>query len=179
MLVKGSDEDHGYLDLYLMTLCGNHIIANSSFSWWGAWLCREPGKTVFAPSVWNNEKDGSELRRTDIYADFMQRISPMGQELTEEPLVSVIVTAYNVEPYIERALDSVCAQTWRHLEIIAVDDGSSDGTGGLLDRYAEKDARIRVIHTENRGCLRRATRAWRTQRENTWALWTVMTEHIP
>lgn len=151
VLVKGSDEDHGYLDLYLMTLCGNHIIANSSFSWWGAWLCREPDKTVFAPSVWNNEKDGSELRRTDIYADFMQRISPMGQELTEEPLVSVIVTAYNVRPYIARALDSVCAQTWRHLEIIAVDDGSSDGTGELLDRYAEKDARIRVIHTENRG----------------------------
>lgn len=151
VLVKGSDEDHGYLDLYLMTLCGNHIIANSSFSWWGAWLCREPGKTVFAPSVWNNEKDGSELRRTDIYADFMQRISPLGQELTEQPLVSVIVTAYNVRPYIARALDSVCAQTWRQLEIIAVDDGSDDGTGELLDRYAEKDARIRVIHTENRG----------------------------
>ncbi len=151
VLVKGSDEDHGYLDLYLMTLCGNHIIANSSFSWWGAWLCREPGKTVFAPSVWNNEKDGSELRRTDIYADFMQRISPLGQELTEQPLVSVIVTAYNVRPYIARALDSVCAQTWRQLEIIAVDDGSGDGTGELLDRYAEKDARIRVIHTENRG----------------------------
>ncbi len=151
VLVKGSDEDHGYLDLYLMTLCGNHIIANSSFSWWGAWLCSEPGKTVYAPSVWNNEKDGSELRRTDIYADFMQRISPAGQELTQRPLISVIVTAYNVEPYIEAALTSVRRQTWSNLEIIVVDDGSLDKTGELADRMAKEDARIRVIHTPNRG----------------------------
>ena len=151
VLVKGSDEDHGYLDMYLMTLCGNHIIANSSFSWWGAWLCREPGKIVYAPSVWNNEKDGSELKRTDIYADFMQRISPAGHELNEKPLVSVIVAAYNVEPYIEGALDSVCRQTWQNLEIIVVDDGSTDKTGALAERCAQKDGRIRVIHTENHG----------------------------
>ena len=151
VLVKGSDEDHGYLDLYLMTLCGNHIIANSSFSWWGAWLCREPGKTVFAPSIWNNEKDGSELKRVDIYADFMRRINPAGQEVTEKPLLSVIITAYNVKDYIGRALDSVRNQTWQNLEIIAVDDGSDDGTGNVLDEYAAKDARIHVIHTANRG----------------------------
>ncbi len=151
VLVKGSDEDHGYLDLYLMTLCGNHIIANSSFSWWGAWLCREPGKTVFAPSVWNNQKDGSELRRVDIYADFMRRINPAGQELSEEPLLSVIITAYNVKEYIGRALDSVRNQTWKNLEIIVVDDGSTDGTAALLDEYVAADARIQVIHTGNRG----------------------------
>lgn len=151
VLVKGSDEDHGYLDLYLMTLCRNHIIANSSFSWWGAWLCSAPGKTVFAPSIWNNEKDGSELARTDIYADFMQRISPRGNLQTDEPLISVIITAYNVADYLGRALDSVRGQTWRNLEIIAVDDGSTDATGRILDEYAGKDSRIHVYHTENRG----------------------------
>lgn len=151
VLVKGSDEDHGYLDLYLMTLCRNHIIANSSFSWWGAWLCSAPGKKIYAPSIWNNTKDGSELARTDIYAKDMIRISPSGHLLDETPLISVIVTAYNVEPYIAAALDSVRSQTWKHLEIIVVDDGSTDGTGKLLDEYARQDSRIRVIHTPNGG----------------------------
>lgn len=151
VLVKGCDEDHGYLDLYLMTLCRNHVIANSSFSWWASFLCDAPDKMVFAPSIWNNQKDGSELARTDIYADFMQRISPRGTRLSDRPLISVIVTAYNVAPYIGRALDSVCGQTWKNLEIIAVDDGSSDETGAILDRYAAGDSRIQVVHTENRG----------------------------
>ena len=151
VLVRGSDEDHGYLDLYLMTLCQNHVIANSSFSWWGSWLCSAPDKMVFAPSVWNNEKDGSELARTDIYADFMRRISPRGTMRTDVPRISVIITAYNVAPYIKGAVESVQNQTWKNLEIIAVDDGSTDGTGQILDRMAAADPRVRVLHTENRG----------------------------
>ncbi len=151
VLVKGSDEDHGYLDLYLMTLCRCHIIANSSFSWWGAWLCSAPGKIIFAPSIWNNEKDGSELARKDIYSGDMIRISPSGHFLTEEPLVSVIVTAYNVAPYIAGALNSVRRQTWKNLDIVAVDDGSSDETGRILDEAARQDPRIRVLHTANGG----------------------------
>ena len=151
VLVKGSDEDHGYLDLYLMTLCQNHVIANSSFSWWGSWLCSAPDKMVFAPSVWNNEKDGSELARTDIYADFMRRISPRGTMRTDVPRISVIITAYNVAPYIQGAVDSVRNQTWKNLEIIAVDDGSTDETGGILDGMAAQDPRVRVLHTENHG----------------------------
>ena len=151
VLVKGSDEDHGYLDLYLMTLCQNHVIANSSFSWWGSWLCNAPDKMVFAPSIWNNEKDGSELARTDIYADFMRRISPRGTMCTDVPWISVIITAYNVAPYIKGAVASVQNQTWKNLEIIAVDDGSTDETGRILDGLAAQDPRIRVLHTANRG----------------------------
>lgn len=151
VLVTGRDEDHGYYDLYLMTLCRFHIIANSSFSWWGSWLSTQPGKMIIAPSIWNNEKDGSELARTDIYTKEMIRISPDGHTPDERPLVSVIVTAFNVAPYIRKAMDSVCSQTWENLEIIAVDDGSSDGTGEILNQYAEEDARVRVIHTGNRG----------------------------
>ena len=151
VLAAGSDEDHGYLDLYLMSLCRNHIAANSSFSWWAAWLCANPGKMVFAPSIWNNQRDGSELARLDIYDSRMRRVNPNGQEITARPLVSVIVTAYNVAPYIERAVRSVCGQTYRNLEVVAVDDGSTDGTGALLDALAAQDERIRVFHTENRG----------------------------
>ncbi len=67
------------------------------------------------------------------------------------PLVSVIVPVYNVRPYIEEALDSLVLQTYGRLEILLVDDGSNDGSGGVCDRYASRDARFRVIHQENRG----------------------------
>lgn len=46
-----------YHDMHLMTFCKNHIIANSSFSWWGAWLCQREDKTVVAPEVWMNRKN--------------------------------------------------------------------------------------------------------------------------
>lgn len=66
-------------------------------------------------------------------------------------LVSVIIPAYNIEAYIGRCLDSVLSQTYENLEIIVVDDGSSDGTGKILDDYEKKDSRIKVIHKENGG----------------------------
>ena len=67
------------------------------------------------------------------------------------PLISVIVPVYNVAPYLTRCLDSIVMQTWQNLEIILVDDGSRDDSGGICDRYAARDARIRVIHKENGG----------------------------
>ncbi|SMC83692.1 glycosyltransferase family 2 protein [Papillibacter cinnamivorans] len=67
------------------------------------------------------------------------------------PLVSVIVPVYNVEPYLRKSLDSILAQTYGCLEIILVNDGSSDGSGALCEDYARKDARIRVIHQKNGG----------------------------
>ena len=66
-------------------------------------------------------------------------------------LISVIVPVYKVEPYLEACLDSILRQTWRDLDIILVDDGSPDACGEICDRYAAKDARIRVFHTENGG----------------------------
>ena len=61
------------------------------------------------------------------------------------PRLSIIVTAYNIEPYIRESLDCVLAQTLRDIEIIVVDDGSSDGTPAIIREYAERDARIRPI----------------------------------
>ena len=65
--------------------------------------------------------------------------------------VSVIVAAYNIEKYIARCLDSILNQTYKNLEIIVVNDGSSDNTGEIIDKYSEKDTRIKVIHKENGG----------------------------
>lgn len=66
-------------------------------------------------------------------------------------LISVIVPAYNVEKEITRCLDSIAAQTYQNIEILAVDDGSSDATAEILDRYSETHKNVRVIHKENGG----------------------------
>ena len=68
-----------------------------------------------------------------------------------EPVISVIVAIFNVENYIERCVDSICSQTYTSLEIILVDDGSTDRSGEICDRYAREDSRIRVIHKKNGG----------------------------
>ena len=67
------------------------------------------------------------------------------------PLISIVIPAYNIEAYISDTLDSVFAQTYTDIEVIAVDDGSTDKTGLLLDGYAEKEPRLRVIHKQNGG----------------------------
>ena len=71
------------------------------------------------------------------------------REQTE--LISIIIAAYNIEEYIERGVESVRNQTYGNLDIIVVDDGSTDSTGAVCDRLAAKDARIRVIHKKNGG----------------------------
>ncbi len=69
----------------------------------------------------------------------------------ESSLVSVIVPVYNVKPYLNEALDSVINQTYKNLEIILIDDGSTDGSGEICDEYAARDNRIIVIHQTNQG----------------------------
>ena len=66
-------------------------------------------------------------------------------------LISVIVPAYNVENYISGCLESILKQTYTNLEIIVVDDGSTDSTPAIIDKYAAKDIRIKAIHQTNSG----------------------------
>lgn len=66
-------------------------------------------------------------------------------------LVSVIIPVYNVLPYLAEAIDSVINQTYEDLEIIIIDDGSTDGSGDICEEYAQNDSRIRVVHQENKG----------------------------
>lgn len=66
-------------------------------------------------------------------------------------MISVIVPVYKVEPYLHQCVDSILAQTYRDIEVLLIDDGSPDRCGEICDEYAEKDDRVRVFHTENRG----------------------------
>lgn len=68
------------------------------------------------------------------------------------PKVSVVIPCYNAEKFAETCLETLLAQTLQDLEFIFVDDGSTDATAGILDSFKERDARVRVIHQENK-CL--------------------------
>ena len=70
---------------------------------------------------------------------------------TDTPLISVIVPVYNSEQYLEKCLDSIAQQTYTNLEIICVNDGSSDSSGEILDAYAARDPRFKIIHQANGG----------------------------
>ena len=86
------------------------------------------------------------------------------------PTVSVIMPAYNVEPYLAASIESVRAQTYRDWELVLVDDGSSDRTGQIADDYSGRDARIRVIHQRNGGLSAARNSAMRYARGEFFAL---------
>lgn len=71
--------------------------------------------------------------------------------MNSDDLITIIVPIYNVEIYMERCIDSIIEQTYKKIEIILVDDGSTDKSGDICDEYAKKDTRIKVIHTKNNG----------------------------
>ena len=65
--------------------------------------------------------------------------------------ISIIIPVYNAEMYLERCIESIINQTYKNIEVILVDDGSTDSSGAICDTYADKDERVIVIHKENAG----------------------------
>ena len=80
-----------------------------------------------------------------------QKTEPESRENGSTPLLSIIMPVYNVERYLEQAVESVKAQTMTDWELIMIDDGSTDGSGLIADRMADDDNRIKVIHQQNLG----------------------------
>lgn len=67
------------------------------------------------------------------------------------PRISIIVAVYNIGNYVSRCVDSILAQTYSDLQVILVDDGSTDGSGTICNEYTQKDNRVEVIHKKNGG----------------------------
>lgn len=89
--------------------------------------------------------------------------------------ISVIVPVYNSINCLERCVKSICAQTYEHLEILLIDDGSTDGTDRLCERLASEDDRIRTHHKKNGEHLQREMWESGCPQGSIWVLWTVMT----
>lgn len=68
-----------------------------------------------------------------------------------DPLISVVLPVYNAKDYLGRCLNSILKQTYENLEIICIDDGSTDGSEKILDEFGKKDDRIKIVHKENGG----------------------------
>ena len=66
-------------------------------------------------------------------------------------MISVIVPVYNVDSYLCQCIDSILSQTYRDLEILLVDDGSTDRSGQICDKYLRSDNRVKVFHIKNKG----------------------------
>lgn len=75
----------------------------------------------------------------------------MSVDTPSQPLVSVIVPIYGVEPYLEECVDSILGQSYPNLEVLLIDDGSPDRCGAICDAYAARDPRVRAIHQTNAG----------------------------
>ena len=67
------------------------------------------------------------------------------------PKISIIVPVYNMQAYLRECLDAIVGQTFKDWECILINDGSTDDSGSICDEYAERDARFKVIHSENKG----------------------------
>ena len=94
------------------------------------------------------------------------------------PEVSVIIPIYNTAAYLRKALDSICGQTLKELEIILIDDGSTDGSRGIIEEYAKRDARIRWYAQPNQGLSVARNRGLLHATGKYIYLWTVTTYWI-
>lgn len=81
-----------------------------------------------------------------------------------QPLLSVVMPVYNARPYLEEAVLSILSQTFEDFEFIIINDGSTDGTKEVLERFADRDDRVRLVHQENRGLVTSLNRGLDTAR---------------
>lgn len=88
------------------------------------------------------------------------------------PLVSIIVPVYNVQNSVARCLESICAQTWKDIEVILVNDGSRDESFSICEQFREKDPRIVLVDKSNSGVSETRNCGMSLARASMCSLWT-------
>lgn len=89
--------------------------------------------------------------------------------------VTVIIPVYNTEAFVEESILSVLSEKELNVELLLIDDGSTDGSAKIVDRYADQKASVKAFHQPNRALVLPETWAWRMLLENMSAIWIVMT----
>ncbi len=139
-------------DLYLMSICRHHILANSSFSWWAHALHQTEQMVSIIPEYWFNEK--TKMDEPDFFGKVVKLPNtPKYVENLKAPYFSILIPAYNKEREIRRCLSSILNQTYENIEVILVDDGSSDGTKDVVESYTRRDTRFKYIKSEENQSL--------------------------
>ncbi len=110
--------------------------------------CRQ--RPDFLTELWDAQTAALERRGQWGMTYFNKAVSACGSS-GQEPLVTVIVPVYRVEPYLRQCVGSILGQTYRNLEVILVDDGSPDRCPEICEEYAARDPRVVVLHQQNRG----------------------------
>lgn len=151
--VEGCETDNE--EFYLMSLCNHTVIANSTFSWWAAWLNPNPDKKVFAPSPWAR----SGLWNNGIPATWKQ--IPVDYEdvpVESAPLCSIIVYVKNNISTLMRLFSGIFSQTLKDYELILIDDGSTDGSEHLC-RQVSLNKKVTFISAVGGGYIGKI-KAW-------------------
>ena len=113
-------------------------------------MASEPGaRKCLSDKAYNRARENKDFDIRNYYNNFRAIIDPRAPE--DDDKISVIIPVYNVAEYLTRCLLSITGQTYKNLEIILVDDGSTDDSGAICDQFAASDDRIKVFHQTNMG----------------------------